>query len=62
MPLLAEHLLDVLTVDHVPRLARPLASGQVSDWNTCDWYAVKVLGPFVLAEADRRARAEAIAA
>ncbi len=59
---LAERLLDELSLDDVPRLAAPLARGDVDDWSTCDWYCVKVLGPFVAASDDRRAAAEAIAA
>jgi 3-methyladenine DNA glycosylase AlkD len=60
--LLAEHLLDDLSLDDVPRLAGPLEREQVTDWNTCDWYGVKVLGPFVVAGDDAAARAGAIAA
>ena len=59
---LAERLLDALVLDDVPRLAGPLADGHVDDWGTCDWYCVKVLGPFVERSPDRRAAAEAIAA
>ena len=58
---LAERLLDDLDLGDVPRLARPLANGDVNDWSTCDWSSVKVLGPFVERGADRRRRAEAIA-
>lgn len=56
--LLAErHLGRLRTVD-VDRLARPLALGHLADWNSCDWYCVKVLGPFVdEADTERRARA-----
>ncbi|MDX1689395.1 MAG: DNA alkylation repair protein [Acidimicrobiia bacterium] len=60
--LLAEHLLVGLTVEDVPRLAAPLEAGHVADWNTCDWYGVKVLGPFVVAGDDPADRAAAIAA
>lgn len=71
--LLAEHALPALDRDHLDRLAAPLADGSIADWNVCDWYGVKVLGPFVAAGADDgdgdrhggggelRARAEAIA-
>ncbi len=58
---LAERLLDELSLDDVPRLAEPLARGDIDDWSTCDWYCVKVLGPFVAASDDRRAASEAIA-
>ena len=46
---------------HVDDLALPLRSGDVSDWNVCDWYCVKALGPFVVAGSDTEARARAIA-
>lgn len=59
--LLAEHGLATLRVDHVPGLASPLAGGLIADWNVCDWYGVKVLGPFVTAGDDVEARARAIA-
>ncbi|HSG80436.1 MAG TPA: DNA alkylation repair protein [Acidimicrobiia bacterium] len=59
--LLAEHLLDDLALEDVPRLAGPLERGHVTDWNTCDWFGVKVLGPFVLAGDDAVARAGAVA-
>ena len=59
---LGERLLPALTLADVPRLARPFADGSIADWSTCDWYCVKVLGPFVAAGDDRRERAEAIAA
>ena len=58
---LAEHELPELTLDDVPRLARPLAEGHVDDWSTCDWYCVKVVGPFVARQPDRRSAAEAVA-
>ncbi len=59
---LAERLLGHLTVADVPRLARPFAAGHIDDWSTCDWYCVKVLGPFIERAPDRRAAAEAVAA
>jgi 3-methyladenine DNA glycosylase AlkD len=58
---LAEHLLDDLGLGDVPRLAAPFEDGHIADWNTCDWYCVKVLGPLVERAPDRRAAAEAIA-
>jgi 3-methyladenine DNA glycosylase AlkD len=58
--LLAEHHLERLGTAEVARLARPLAAGELADWNSCDWYCVKVLGPFVAADdTERRARAVA---
>lgn len=59
---LAELLLDDLSIAHVEALASPFAAGHIQDWSTCDWYCVKVLGPFVARGADRKKRAEAIAA
>ena len=59
---LAERLLEHLTVADVPRLARPFTEGHIEDWSTCDWYCVKVLGPFVERVSARRDAAEAIAA
>ncbi len=59
--LLAEHGLATLTIDHVDRLGTPLADGAIADWNVCDWYCVKVLGPFVAAGNDTESRARAIA-
>ena len=57
---LAERLLPELKTNDVERLAQPFQAGHISDWSTCDWYCVKVLGRFVAAE-DRRRRARLIA-
>jgi 3-methyladenine DNA glycosylase AlkD len=59
--MLSELLMDDLQSDDVTLLARPFELRQIDDWNTCDWYCVKVLGRFVEAR-DRRRRARAIAA
>lgn len=59
--LLAEHGLDTLTIEHVDQLGSPLADGAVADWNVCDWYCAKVLGPFVTVGDDVERRARAIA-
>lgn len=58
--LLAEHGLDALALSHVESLARPLRNGSIHDWNVCDWYCVKVLGPFIVAGDDTMARSRAI--
>ena len=58
---LGERLLGQLTLQHVPALARPFERRCIQDWSTCDWYCVKVLGPFVERGEDRRRRSEAIA-
>jgi 3-methyladenine DNA glycosylase AlkD len=57
---LSERLLGHLRVEHLPALARPFELGHIDDWNTCDWYCVKVLGRFVETGADARRRAEAV--
>ena len=59
--MLAERLLHDLRTDDVARLARPFERRHVEDWSTCDWYCVKVLGPFVAAR-DSRRRARLVAA
>ena len=58
--LLGELLLEELETEHVNALARPYELGHIDDWSTCDWYCVKVLGPFVEIR-DRRERARRIA-
>lgn len=58
---LGEIVLDQLNVDDVEFLAQPFVRGHIADWSTCDWYCVKVLGPFVARADDPRGAAEAIA-
>ena len=43
----------------VARFARLFDSGLIHDWNTCDWFCVKVLGPLI--EGEGRRWAEPIA-
>jgi 3-methyladenine DNA glycosylase AlkD len=60
---LQEVLLPVGALDwrtDLPRFARLLDEGYIADWNTCDWFCVKVLGP--LAQREGEACARAIAA
>ncbi len=57
--MLSERLLQHLTTEHVTLLARPFEK-HITDWSTCDWYCVKVLGRFVEAD-DRETRASLIA-
>ncbi|MDQ3865278.1 MAG: DNA alkylation repair protein [Actinomycetota bacterium] len=57
---LAELLLDRLGPADVPTLAQPFERRDISDWSTCDWYCVKVLGR-MLEKPDARATADAIA-
>jgi 3-methyladenine DNA glycosylase AlkD len=52
--LIAEHACDGLDEEDVPALAEPLASGAISDWNVCDWYATKALHGFVAGDIARR--------
>ena len=60
---LAEHALPVLDASVIQALARPLSDGSVHDWNVCDWYCVKVLGPLVVAdEGDVERRTRRVAA
>ncbi len=44
----------------LPRFAALFQEGAIYDWNTCDWFCVRVLGP--LAEREGEACARAIAA
>lgn len=41
----------------LPRFAALFDSGQIADWNVCDWFCVKVLGPLVEREGADCARA-----
>jgi len=63
--LLAEHSITELRNGDVERLGQPLASGNVADWNSCDWLCVKVIGPFIdsggQGEEDFKIRAERVA-
>ena len=60
--LLAEHGLPTLQLDHLDELAAPLASGHLADWNSCDWYCVKVLSGFVQGEEEIELRSRAVGA
>jgi 3-methyladenine DNA glycosylase AlkD len=42
---------------HLPRFARLYDEGHIADWNTCDWFSVKVLGPLAQQEGEACARA-----
>lgn len=46
--------------DDLPRFARLFQENAIYDWNTCDWFCVRVLGP--LAQQQGEACARAIAA
>jgi 3-methyladenine DNA glycosylase AlkD len=41
----------------LPRFARLFDEGYIADWNTCDWFCVKVLGPLVVRDGVECARA-----
>src|SRR5918998_6472748 len=41
----------------LPRFARLFDEGYISDWSTCDWFCVKVLGPLVEQQGEACARA-----
>jgi 3-methyladenine DNA glycosylase AlkD len=57
---LQEILLPAGAIDwqaDLPRFARLFDEGQIADWNTCDWFCVKVLGPLAVREGEMCARA-----
>lgn len=60
--LLAEKLADDLTPADLPRLAAVFDDGSVSDGNTCDALAVRLLGKLVARKPEGMAFARAIAA
>ncbi len=41
----------------LPRFARLFDRGHIRDWNVCDWFCVKVLGPLVEQQGEACARA-----
>ena len=41
----------------LPRFARLFDQGSIRDWNVCDWFCVKVLGPLVEQQGEACARA-----
>ena len=43
----------------MPAWAAAFAEGAVADWNACDWFAVKVLGPMIERDGEPCARAVA---
>jgi len=60
--LLAEHGLDELGDDHHEALAAPLTRGDLANWSIVDWYAVKVVGPWLQLALPRTQRARAVLA
>ena len=59
---LSEHLLPHLRIPDLKALGRLFDANHIADWNTCDWFCVKVLGRFVARDLPDRTAAEAIAA
>jgi 3-methyladenine DNA glycosylase AlkD len=59
--MLAEHLIDELTAGDLPALRGLLAADHLADWNSCDWFCVKVLGRMLERGADREQRADTVA-
>lgn len=51
--LLSEHILDELGAEDLPALRRLLADDHLADWNSCDWFSVKVLGRMLQSSPDR---------
>ncbi|MBM4155254.1 MAG: DNA alkylation repair protein [Lentisphaerae bacterium] len=58
---LSEHLLPHLRIADLKALGRLFEANHVADWNTCDWFCVKVLGRFVARDLPDPTAAEAIA-
>lgn len=57
---LNELLLDDLTLPDARRFGLLFECGQIADWNSCDWFCVKVLGPLVARDLPSRDTAELI--
>jgi 3-methyladenine DNA glycosylase AlkD len=43
--------------EDLPRFAALFHDGHIDEWNTCDWFCVKVLGPLAQREGEQCARA-----
>ena len=50
--LFSEHFIDRLGLDDLPMLRGLLAADHLGDWNSCDWFCVKVLGRMLARSAD----------
>ncbi len=44
MLILSEHVIDELGFEDLPAFRTLLAEEHLGDWNSCDWFCVKVLG------------------
>ncbi|HEX2128230.1 MAG TPA: DNA alkylation repair protein [Solirubrobacterales bacterium] len=60
--LLSEHLMDALDARDLPSFRSLLADGQLGDWNSCDWFCVKVLARMLERAEDPQAVAQALIA
>ncbi|MEN9578415.1 MAG: hypothetical protein RJA70_1424 [Pseudomonadota bacterium] len=58
---LQEVLLDELTLQDVDALGALFDAKLIADWNTCDWFCVKVLGKLVARDLPSRTIADEIA-
>jgi 3-methyladenine DNA glycosylase AlkD len=58
---LREILLPELGLRDLPALRALFADGSIADWNTCDWFCVKVLGTLVQRSPERERIARRIA-
>ena len=59
--MLQKILLSELTLRDVERLASLFERALINDWNTCDWFCVKVLGDLIARDLPERRLADAIA-
>ena len=59
---LSEILLAEVDEQDIEQFARLFESGLIADWNTCDWFCVKVLGRVIARELPRRKIADRVAA
>ncbi|HEV2057762.1 MAG TPA: DNA alkylation repair protein [Solirubrobacteraceae bacterium] len=60
--LFSEHLIDRLGLDDLPLLRDLLAGGHLGDWNSCDWFCVKVLGRMLTRASDPQPLADELIA
>ena len=51
--ILSEHLIDELGVEDLPGFRTLLAEEHLGDWNSCDWFCVKVLGRMLERSSER---------
>ena len=51
--MLSEHLIDDLSVDVLATFRALLGEEHLGDWNSCEWFCVKVLGRMLERSAER---------